>query len=45
MYMTSSPYPVDYKFIIEQIQEALKRRFPDHKNELPSWLALPIAEL
>lgn len=42
--MTLSPYPIDYKFIIEQIQDALKRRFPNSKHELPSWIALPIAE-
>ncbi|EFO21989.1 CK1/TTBK protein kinase [Loa loa] len=44
MYMTLSPYPIDYKFIIEQIQAALNRRYPNYKHELPSWLALPIAE-
>ncbi|MCP9261274.1 Tau-tubulin kinase 1 [Dirofilaria immitis] len=44
MYMTLSPYPIDYKFIIEQIQAALNRRYPTSKHELPSWLALPIAE-
>ncbi|VDN07746.1 unnamed protein product [Thelazia callipaeda] len=44
MYMTLSPYPIDHKLIIEQIQASLKRRFPNSKHELPPWLALPIAE-
>lgn len=44
MYMTPSPYPIDYKFIIEQIQAALKRRYPDNKHQLPLWISIPIAE-
>ncbi|VDK27986.1 unnamed protein product [Gongylonema pulchrum] len=44
MYMTLSPYPVEHRLIIEQVQAALKRRYPGDKRELPPWLALPIAE-
>ncbi|VDM42754.1 unnamed protein product [Toxocara canis] len=44
MYMTVSPTIIDYKYIIEQFQGAIRRRFPQQKRELPHWANIPLAE-
>lgn len=44
MYLTVSQTPLDYKYIIEQFQNAIQRRFPETKRELPMWATIPMAE-
>ncbi|VDK59065.1 unnamed protein product [Anisakis simplex] len=44
MYLTISPTPLDYKYVVDQFQNAIQRRFPEQKRELPDWAAIPLAE-